>query len=295
MGKPPKPPSDNPFLPRSIELTSLDGETDLEALPEVDAAVVEEEPAAAATASGFGTDVEWSDADLGARVASKGVTAAPAAGPRPFGVGLANLDGTVDDVESATAAPPSGPDPFGPPLDLSTPIGPASPGPAPATSSAPTSAPPSSAFAAPSYEDVPIQLNMTLGQLVEQKEAPPPPQPDDIEMVAADPGAFIAIPGRFMEGRLRQQAGLHILIGLVIALGIGYVIARPVQRRSEMRIEYLHQQAATEMQRGHEEATANANRLEKEAEDESTKAFVLVGLLWLGVAGGLFALYWRFT
>lgn len=292
MGKPPTPPSDNPFLPRSIELTSLDGETDLEALPEVDAAMVaEEEPSAP---GGFGTDVEWSDADLGARVPAKKATPAAPAEPNPFAVGLSNLDGTMDDVETAAAAP-SGPDPFGPPLDLSAPIGPTAPATAPAPLHAPTGAPSTDAFAAPSYEDVPIQLNMTLNQIAEKKEAPPPPQPDDIEVVEADPGAFIAIPGRFMEGRLRQQAALHVVIGLVIALGIGYVIARPVQRRSEMRIEYLHQQAATEMQRGHEEATANANRLEKEAEDESTKAFILVGLLWLGVAGGLFALYWRFT
>lgn len=307
LTKPPRPPSDNPFLPNNIELTSLDGETDLDSLSELDATELEtadvESKPLEPHVEDASAEVDWSG-DLGDHAKA---TEKPALEASMFaGVALANLDGTGpdDEAEPAPAPAAAAPDPFGPPLDLTAPLA-AHPATAPSPTASVTSqashttntAPPNaSAFAAPSYEDVPMQLDMSLKQMVAEKtETTSEKIPDDVELAVPDPNAFIPIPGRFMEGRLRENASLHIAIGLALALGIGYVAARPVQRRSEMRIEYLRQQAAVERARPHEEAQATAVQLDAKAESESTKAFVIVAALWLGIAGGLFALYWRFT
>lgn len=291
-------------MPKSIELTSLDGETDLDSLSELDDAAVQtidhERKTPPPQIEGFGTDVDWGGGELGDHAGPEHSGAQKSELGEPmFAASLANLDGSGDQ-DSAPPAPPTGPDPFGPPLDLSAPVGnePASPKKSEPVGHATAGNRPAAgdAFKAPSYEDVPIQLNMSLGQMVsEPKDNFTEKLPEQIEVAIPDPNAFIPIPGRFMEGRLRQNPSMHILIGLAIALGIGYVIARPVQRRSEMRIEYLRQQAAGERARNHEEAVAAAEKLDAKAESESTKAFVLVAGLWVGISGGLFALYYRFT
>lgn len=306
MTKPPPPPSDNPFLPKSIELTSLDGETDLDSLSELDDAAVQtieqERKTPPPQIEGFGTDVDWDGGEIGDHAGPEhsGQNKADLGEPM-FAASLANLDGS-DDQDRVAPTPPTGPDPFGPPLDLSAPV--ASEPAAAAKKSEPVGHATAGnrpaagdAFKAPSYEDVPIQLNMSLGQMVsdQPKDNLSEKLPEQIELAVPDPNAFIPIPGRFMEGRLRQNPSMHILIGLALALGIGYVVARPVQRRSEMRIEYLRQQAAGERARNHEEAVAAAEKLDAKAESESTKAFVLVAGLWVGISGGLFALYYRFT
>ena len=305
--RPPGPPGSKPPVPKKPALAGLDGvpavEDEEEAAEELEAELAEDEgpPLAAKPApGGFGTEVSWDDGELGGGSAAPSHAAPSTASSSPmFAVGLANLDGTTDDVPAAPE-PTSGPDQFGPPLDFTAPV---SSTPVDAAQSTPGPAPPpqrgsgEDQFRAPSYEDKPIELNMTLAQAVaEKKEAPPEKElPASFEVAAPDPGAFIPIPGRFMEGRLRQNATLHIAIGLAIALGVGYLIARPVWRRSEMRIEFLQQEAARERARGLEEANEAAARIDKKIEDESTRSFIVVALLWAGIGGGLFALYYRFT
>lgn len=197
--------------------------------------------------------------------------------------------GDLEDTDQSPISGQPGDDSFGPPLDLASEENPRRA----STATENSHAHAESAFRAPSHEDQPIALNLTLEQMVAEKkgvvsESVP-------ESVVPDPTAFISIPGRIWEGRLRQTPRLHTAIGLVLALAIGYLIVHPVQRRSQMRIEFLQQEAARERARGLEEANEEAARFEGNATNESTKAFFVVALLWLGIGGGLFAVYNRFT
>ncbi len=149
-------------------------------------------------------------------------------------------------------------------------------------------------FSAPPVEAAPMELERPT-----PPPAPPPPldaAPDERDHRADDNEAeWEPMPGRLLQGRLRKQPLVRLFAGMALGLLVGYLVAAPYADRAERRVAQLRAAANVDRYRPVDEARANAARLDIDADDLSSSAFVRTILIWLGTAGALMAGWLRIT
>jgi hypothetical protein len=218
------------------------------------------------------------------------VEASPPEFAMPSDISLMSLDGgeepppLVERSEPSAPAPPVEPSAPPPPIERSAP---------PPPSRRPLS---DEAFTAPPIE----QAVMELERPAPAKRSPEPP-PDDLRPHAAPveeeevEDEWRPIPGRLMQGKLRQNPMARLGGGIVLGLLLGYLLATPYADRAERRVAELRAAANVDRYRPVEEARANAARLDTEADDLASGAFIRMSLIWLGTAGIAVAGWYRLT
>jgi hypothetical protein len=118
----------------------------------------------------------------------------------------------------------------------------------------------------------------------DDEEAPPPPVDQ-----------WAPVPGRIAQGALRKNPALRIAIGMVLGLGLGWMLAQPYARRAERHVAELRAEADRERYRPVDEAHQRTAALDAEADSQSSSAAFGTAALWLVVAGAAFAGWWRLT
>jgi hypothetical protein len=103
------------------------------------------------------------------------------------------------------------------------------------------------------------------------------------------------IPGRLMQGRLRQQPALRIAIGMVLGLGLGYLLSTPYASRAERRVAQVRAEADVDRYKNDPEARDHAALLDRKAEDMSNSAAMGTIAIWLVVGGAVVAGWFRAT
>jgi hypothetical protein len=149
-------------------------------------------------------------------------------------------------------------------------------------------------FEAPPIAEVVMELEQPRPVVTHTPAPVAAPEAPPMEFEEEEP-SFVAVPGRLLEGRLRRQPGLRLAIGVALGLLIGYVLSAPYQSRNERRVAQLRTQANADRFRPVDEARANAARLDQEADDLATSAFGMTLILWLGSAGAVTGIWYRFT
>jgi hypothetical protein len=148
-------------------------------------------------------------------------------------------------------------------------------------------------FSAPPIEQRPMELE----QPKPPSPAPPSQEPiaPPVETVFEEDEPVEVIPGRLLQGKLRAQPLVRMLVGIALGLLVGYAVSAPYASRAERRVAQLRADANTDRYRPVDEARQNAARLDNEADDLAGSAFTTTILIWLGVAGAVVAGWYRIT
>ena len=111
----------------------------------------------------------------------------------------------------------------------------------------------------------------------------------------AEGGGTVGEPDRRGIAALRERPPLRFLVGVVIALGAGYVVSAPAARSAETRIEALRTEANAHRYRNDPAEQAQCAAFDAQADEAASGAFYRVGLIWLGTALLGFAAWMVFT
>jgi hypothetical protein len=151
-------------------------------------------------------------------------------------------------------------------------------------------APAAPARPAPSYQPPPA-ADAPARPSARHATAPAPvEEPDEDDEPPPAP-----IPGRLFQGQLRRNPALRLAIGIAFGLLIGYALSAPYQSRAERRVAQIRATANADRWRPLEEARANAARLDEEADDLASSAFLTTLAIWLGTAAAVTAGWYRLT
>jgi hypothetical protein len=230
---------------------------------------------------------------------------------------LSSLDGVAEpepEQPSALAAQPAASrkgSPEGLPThDVASPPGPAPLIAAREPGAPPRTPPPSLAvceddrFRPPSLGEAGMELLLEVPQ---PKAAPSQLDEDRAEKVAlcaehdlpkpcqACAGEDRPIPGRLLQGRLRQQPFVRLGAGIALGLLVGYLASLPYANRAERRAAKVRAEADLDRYKNAPEALANAARLDTQAADLSSTGAIGTSVIWLLVGGGVVAGWYRAT
>jgi hypothetical protein len=210
--------------------------------------------------------------------------------PNDLSAKLAALDGTeVDDDVSED--PVRGPSLLHPPR---LPDNPAPP---------PPPAPSDNRFGAPPALDTGIELELP-SRGVKAADAPPPEdepqipkclrhhQPEPCEQCEE---AKLKIPGRLMQGALRQKPVLRLAIGIVLGLLVGYLAVLPYSNRAERRVAEVRAEANVDRYRNDPTLRHASQALDAKAEEMASSAFYTTFGVWLLIGAALTGLWYRLT
>lgn len=125
------------------------------------------------------------------------------------------------------------------------------------------------------------------------EEAPPRWDPD-AETRPIEHG-WQPVPGRLLDGRLRQNPAARIAVGIVLGLGLGWLLAQPYAGRAERRVAALRAEADRERYRPVEEARARTAALDQQADDAASQGALGTAVIWILVGGAAFAGWWRLS
>lgn len=103
------------------------------------------------------------------------------------------------------------------------------------------------------------------------------------------------VPGRIAGGALRANPAARIAVGVALGLGLGWLVSQPYAERAERRVAALRGDADRERYRPVDDAQARVRALDDEADGASSHAAMGTALIWIAVAGGVFAGWWRAT
>lgn len=154
-------------------------------------------------------------------------------------------------------------------------------------------APARDAFSAPPVDAAPMELERP------QPKAPPPPPVDEerpapLAEEEPEPEPEL-VPGRLFQGKLRRQPMARLFAGIALGLTFGYLLAMPYADRAERRVAQIRAAANVERYRPVDEARANTARLDQQADDAASSAFVTTLIIWLSAAGAITAGWFRLT
>lgn len=156
------------------------------------------------------------------------------------------------------------------------------------------SPPPRSTAPAPSFADA----RSSVG-------ARPPVRGEDAPSFADAPGAdavtrptaraWQEVPGRIAGGALRRNPAARVGVGLVLALGLGWLLAQPYARRAERRMTALRAEADRDRYRPVEEARRRVAALDADADRAAAHGALGTAAIWILAGAAAFAGWWRAT
>jgi len=103
------------------------------------------------------------------------------------------------------------------------------------------------------------------------------------------------IPGRLLQGRLRQKPAVRLGAGIALGLLVGYLASLPYANRAERRASLVRAEADLDRYKNAPEAQANAARLDGQADDLSSSGAIGTSAIWLLIGGGVVAGWYRAT
>lgn len=127
--------------------------------------------------------------------------------------------------------------------------------------------------------------------------SPPEPDPSPPAQTETQPVARVwePVPGRIAAGALRQNPGARIGVGIVLALGLGWLLAQPYARRAERRVAALRAEADRDRYRPVDEARLRVAALDAEADSAASNGALGMAAIWIVVGAAAFAGWWRIT
>jgi hypothetical protein len=127
----------------------------------------------------------------------------------------------------------------------------------------------------------------TTSKYVPPPERSQPHERLDLDDIGADP----VVDGNI----LRQKPGLRIGIGVIVGLGLGWMVSQPYAGRAERHVAELRAEANKERYRPVDEARARVAALDERADEEATRGALGSAAIWMLVGAATFAAWWRFS
>ena len=103
------------------------------------------------------------------------------------------------------------------------------------------------------------------------------------------------IPGRLFQGALRRQPLVRLAAGLALGLLVGYLASLPYSGRAERRVAIVKAEADKVRYFNAPEMQEETRRLDAQAEEMANSAVAGTVAIWLVVAGGVIAGWYRAT